>query len=80
MQDIEFTVQEGKLYILQTRSGKRTAAAAVRIAVEMVREGLIDRDTALLARSSRADARTRSAPRIEPTRDSPRTVDRTGAH
>src|SRR5499433_1668001 len=48
MQDIEFTVQEGRLYILQTRSGKRTAAAAVRIAVEMVRERLIERDTALL--------------------------------
>jgi pyruvate, orthophosphate dikinase len=48
MQDIEFTVQQGKLYMLQTRSGKRTAAAALRIAVEMVREGLIDRDTALL--------------------------------
>ena len=47
MQDIEFTVQEGRLYLLQTRSGKRTAAAAVRIAVEMVREGLIDKDTAL---------------------------------
>src|SRR5713101_4151586 len=42
MQDIEFTVQEGRLFILQTRSGKRTAAAAVRIAVEMVREGLFD--------------------------------------
>jgi len=48
MQDIEFTVQEGRLYILQTRSGKRTAAAAVRIAVEMVGEKLIDKDTALL--------------------------------
>ncbi|HEV2053745.1 MAG TPA: pyruvate, phosphate dikinase [Methylomirabilota bacterium] len=48
MQDIEFTVQEGRLFILQTRSGKRTAGAAVRIAVEMVRERLIDRDTALL--------------------------------
>jgi len=48
MQDIEFTVQEGTLYLLQTRSGKRTAAAAIRIAVEMVREGLIDRETALL--------------------------------
>ena len=49
MQDIEFTVQEGRLYILQTRSGKRTAAAAVRIAVEMsTREKRIDRDTALL--------------------------------
>jgi pyruvate,orthophosphate dikinase len=42
MQDIEFTVQEGRLFILQTRSGKRTAASAVRIAVEMVREGLFD--------------------------------------
>ena len=48
MQDIEFTVEAGRLYILQTRSGKRTAAAAVRIAVEMVRERLIDRETALL--------------------------------
>jgi pyruvate,orthophosphate dikinase len=49
MQDIEFTVQEGRLYILQTRSGKRTAAAAVRIAVEMhEKEKRIDRDTALL--------------------------------
>ncbi|HKZ07297.1 MAG TPA: pyruvate, phosphate dikinase [Methylomirabilota bacterium] len=47
MQDIEFTVQEGRLFILQTRSGKRTAAAAVRIAVEMVRERLIDKSTAL---------------------------------
>ena len=48
MQDIEFTVQEGRLYILQTRSGKRTGAAAVRIAVEMVAERRIDRNTALL--------------------------------
>jgi len=47
MQDIEFTVQEGTLYLLQTRSGKRTAAAAVRIAVEMVKEGLIDEETGL---------------------------------
>jgi pyruvate,orthophosphate dikinase len=48
MQDIEFTVQEGRLFILQTRSGKRTAGAAVRIAVEMVREKRIDKATALL--------------------------------
>ncbi|MFQ5521324.1 MAG: pyruvate, phosphate dikinase, partial [Candidatus Methylomirabilia bacterium] len=47
MQDLEFTVQEGTLYLLQTRSGKRTAAAAVRMAVEMVKEGLIDKKTAL---------------------------------
>lgn len=48
MQDLEFTIQENKLYMLQTRSGKRTAHAAVRIAVEMVKEGLIDEKTALL--------------------------------
>jgi len=47
MQDVEFTVERGTLYILQTRRGKRTAAAAVRLAVEMVNEGLIDVDTAL---------------------------------
>ena len=47
MQDIEFTIQDGKLYMLQTRSGKRTAQAAVRIAVEMVEEGLIDKKVAI---------------------------------
>ena len=47
MQDMEFTIQEGKLYILQTRTGKRTAHAAVRIAVEMVGEGLIDEKEAV---------------------------------
>ena len=46
-QDIEFTVEHGKLYMLQTRSAKRNAIAAVRMAVEMVGEGLIDRETAL---------------------------------
>jgi len=48
MQDMEFTIEEGKLYILQTRNGKRTAASAVRIAVEMVEEGMIDKQTAVL--------------------------------
>ncbi len=48
MQDLEFTIQNNKLYMLQTRNGKRTAKAAVRIAVDMVKEGLIDKDTALL--------------------------------
>ncbi len=47
-QDIEFTIQNGKLWMLQTRTGKRTAEAAVRIAVEMEAEGLIDRKTAVL--------------------------------
>jgi pyruvate, orthophosphate dikinase len=48
IQDIEFTVQEGKLFMLQTRSGKRTAAAAVKIAIDMLQEGLIDEKTAVL--------------------------------
>ena len=48
MQDIEFTIQNKKLWMLQTRNGKRTAAAAVRIAVEMVKEGLIDKKKAIL--------------------------------
>jgi pyruvate,orthophosphate dikinase len=47
MQDLEFTVERGKLYLLQTRTGKRTAAAAVRIARDMVAEGLIDKDEAV---------------------------------
>ncbi|MBI2136017.1 pyruvate, phosphate dikinase [Candidatus Woesearchaeota archaeon] len=48
MQDIEFTIQRDKLYILQTRNGKRTAQAAIRIAVEMVAEKVIDEKTAVL--------------------------------
>jgi pyruvate, orthophosphate dikinase len=48
VQDFEFTIQDGKLYMLQTRSGKRTGPAAVRIAVEMVHEGLLTKKEALL--------------------------------
>ncbi len=47
MQDIEFTVQQNKLYMLQTRNGKRTAAASLKIAVDMAREGLIDQSEAI---------------------------------
>jgi pyruvate, orthophosphate dikinase len=47
MQDFEFTIQDGKLYMLQTRNGKRTGLAAVRIAIDMVREGLITQDEAI---------------------------------
>ena len=47
MQDIEFTIERGKLYILQTRNGKRTAPAAIRVAVELAREGLISKEEAL---------------------------------
>jgi len=48
MQDLEFTIERGKLYMLQTRNGKRTAASAVKIAVDMVREGVISEEEALL--------------------------------
>jgi len=48
MQDIEFTIQKGRLFILQTRNGKRTGTAAVKIAVELVKERLIDKDEALI--------------------------------
>lgn len=48
MQDIEFTIQSGKLYLLQQRSGKRTAKAAVKIAVDLVSEGIVDKNQALL--------------------------------
>ena len=54
MQDIEFTIENGKLYILQTRNGKRTGKAAVNIAVDMVEEGLIDKKEAVL----RVDAKS----------------------
>jgi pyruvate,orthophosphate dikinase len=47
MQDLEFTIQDGKLWLLQTRNGKRTGAAMVRIAVEMLHQGVIDEKTAL---------------------------------
>lgn len=47
MQDMEFTVQEGKLWFLQTRSGKRTGSAMVKIAIDMLRQGMIDEKTAL---------------------------------
>ncbi|MBN2167144.1 MAG: pyruvate, phosphate dikinase [Marinilabiliaceae bacterium] len=48
MQDLEFTIQDGKLWMLQTRNGKRTAAAMVKIAMDMLREGKIDEKTAIL--------------------------------
>ncbi len=48
VQDVEFTVQDGKLFMLQTRNGKRTAAAALKFSMDMVKEGLIDQETAVL--------------------------------
>ena len=52
MQDFEFTIEEGKLYMLQTRNGKRTGPAAVRVAVDMVEEGLIDKKRSGAARGA----------------------------
>ncbi|MGB3366750.1 MAG: pyruvate, phosphate dikinase [Acidaminobacteraceae bacterium] len=49
MQDIEFTIERGKLYILQTRNGKRTASAAIQIAVDLVSEGLITKENAIMS-------------------------------
>jgi len=65
MQDVEFTVEEGQLYILQTRSGKRTAVAALRIAVEMVEERLISREEAI-ARIEAAQLDQLLHPMIDP--------------
>ncbi|QZY56565.1 pyruvate, phosphate dikinase [Crassaminicella profunda] len=48
MQDIEFTIEKGRLYLLQTRNGKRTAAAAINVAVDMVGEGIIDKEVAVM--------------------------------
>jgi len=76
MQDMEFTVEQGKLWMLQTRGGKRTAKAALRIAVELANEGLItkkeagDADRSRLARSTPAsDHRSRRQARRD--RDRP---------
>jgi len=65
MQDIEFTMEQGKLYMLQTRTGKRSAAAAVRIAVDMVKEGLISKEEAV-ARVQPAQLDQLLHPRLDP--------------
>ncbi len=71
MQDIEFTVQEGQLWMLQTRTGKRTAASALKIAVDMVKEGLINREEAI-ARIDPAQLDHLLHPTFDP--DAPREV------
>lgn len=67
MQDIEFTIQQGKLFLLQTRSGKRTGMAAIRIAVEMVAEGLISKEEAV-ARVTPAQLDQVFHPMIDPAK------------
>ena len=66
MQDIEFTVQQGKLYMLQTRNGKRTAAAALRIAVEMAQRRLIDKTRGGVRVSSPASLDQLLHPTLDP--------------
>ena len=68
MQDIEFTVEDNDLYLLQTRSAKRTAAAAVKAAVDMVAEGLISREDAV-ARIDPAQLDQLLHPMIDPAAD-----------
>src|SRR2546430_6679708 len=71
VQDVEFTIEHGTLYLLQTRSGKRTGQAAVKIAVDMVREKLITKEEALL-RAEPASLEQLLHPRLDP--DAPRRV------
>jgi pyruvate, orthophosphate dikinase len=77
MQDIEFTVQEGRLFILQTRNGKRTGLAAVNIAVDMVDEGLINREKALLIVEP-THIEQLLHPQIDPTQNMPTPLDKKG--
>ncbi len=67
MQDIEFTIQKGKLFMLQTRNGKRTAAASVKIAVDMVNEGLITKEEAIM-RVSAEQIDQLLHPRLDPSK------------
>ena len=67
MQDTEFTVEEGRLYMLQTRNAKRPAQAAVRFAVDAVAEGLLERERGA-ADDRRRDARRAAAPDVRPGR------------
>ena len=62
MQDLEFTIEDGKLYLLQTRNGKRTGFAAVRVAIDMVDEGLITRGRGRRARRAGAARSSSSRP------------------
>src|SRR5690606_12550734 len=68
MQDIEFTIEKDKLYILQTRSGKRTTAAALKIGVDLVAEGLITKREALM-RIRPEDLNQLLHPRLDPKAD-----------
>ncbi len=75
VQDIEFTIEKGRVFLLQTRNGKRTGHASVRIAVDMANEGVIDRDTALL----RVDASSLDQ-LLHATLPDPETLEKRGVH
>lgn len=68
MQDIEFTIEKGRLYLLQTRNGKRTAAAAIKIAVDFVGEGLLSKDEAIM-KVGPEDLNQLLHPRLDPNFD-----------
>ena len=75
MQDIEFTIENGRLFMLQCRTGKRTKAAAVKIAVDMVNEGLITKEEAILHRVTPSNSSrlcTRTSPKSRKNRSSPK--------
>jgi pyruvate, orthophosphate dikinase len=71
MQDIEFTIENNQLYILQTRNGKRTAAAAIKIAVDLVKEGILSKDESLM-RIKPDDLNQLLHPRLDP--DAPKNI------
>ena len=64
MQDIEFTIEQGKLYLLQTRTGKRSPSASIQIAVDLVHEGLISKEEALKVKAASLELMLR--PVIDP--------------
>jgi pyruvate, orthophosphate dikinase len=78
MQDIEFTIQKGTLYILQTRSGKRTGHAAIKIATDMVHESLIDKKKAVKTHVEPAHLDQLLHPQIDATSVNPKSVLGTG--
>ena len=76
MQDIEFTIQNGKLWMLQTRAGKRTTAAALQIAVDLAKEGLITREEAVLPASMPARLDQLLHPTLDPSAPSAKVIAR----
>ena len=68
MQDMEFTIEHGKLYMLQTRNGKRTAAAAIKIACDLIDEGMISEEEALMQIDAKSAGHAAASHRSTPPR------------